>query len=111
MFHAKCSDPTSGTTFAVLNGFDPSKYKTCAGAAKGFHKSLNAYAKKAGYNTDYGPILRSPSEEVEYTGSKCWSVTWEEGPYEWGICTSFDVTGDWGYAEPYYSFDLHFASK
>jgi len=88
--------------------FDPSKYKTAAGAAKAFHKALCKLAKASGANPDY-VFLWSPAETASRHMGECWKVCWEEGCFEWAIGTSDECRrpGVW-HTEPYYSFDLGF---
>ena len=43
---------------------------------------LKSLAKELGYNPD-NVYVRNPKESENYVGSKAWSVTWEEGPFEW----------------------------
>lgn len=94
--------------FATLD-FDPNKYKTTEAAAKAFYEVLNAYAKEAGYG-DKSVSLWNPTEAVERGYGRNWMVSWEDGPYQWGICTSAHVrsTASGWYTEPHYSFDLCF---
>lgn len=96
---------------STLN-FDPAKFKTKEAAAKGLHAALIEYAVKVqGYSQELaeGEIkVWNPERTEKYSGFKQWCVVWESGPYDWAIGTSMQVTGPWGYCEPYYGFDLHF---
>jgi len=85
--------------------YDPKAYKTRAGAAKGLHKALCKWCGETGYGK---PFIRTPQENSDAGYEKCWHVSWEDGPYEWAIGASFQIEGPWGFAEPYYSFDLDF---
>jgi len=89
--------------------FDPKKYKTKAGAAKGFHKALCKFAKEVyGQNPDIEIFINTPEENEVNGYGKCWRVCWESGPYDWA-CNSqvANYSAGW-YTEPYYSFDLCF---
>jgi len=88
--------------------FDPKKYKTCAGAAKALFKALCKRAADEGQKPEMEVAIWTPEENFERSGTKAWRVSWEAGPFEWAIGASFEITGPWGYAEPYYSFDLEF---
>ena len=92
---------------AVDLDYDPSQYLTCEDAAKGLYAALRVAAEAYGQNPDSEVHLRSPEESDQ----KCWQVFWEAGPFEWAIQTSFEVTGPWGYTEPYWSFDLCFVEN
>ena len=86
--------------------YDPGKYKTVAGAAKGLYQALCKKAKAIGQNPDIEVCIWTPEENEAYGMGKCWRVAWEAGPYQWAI--NAEVDGPWGYAEPHYSFDLCF---
>ena len=92
--------------FDIKIDYDPSKYKTKAGACKGLYKALQKYAKKCGYGD--GPFIQTPQESYECNGCKSWRVGWEGWEYDWAIGASFQIHGEWGYTEPYYGFDLNF---
>ena len=98
----------NGFEKAVIS-YNPAKYKTKAGAAKGLYKALMSYANKKGLDTS-GLFIKSPDESKLCNGYKAWWVCWEGFIYDWAIGASFQVTGKWGYTEPYYGFDLHFVS-
>lgn len=86
--------------------YDPGKYKTVAGAAKGLYQALCKKAKAIGQNPDIEVRIWTPEENQAWGMGKCWRVAWEAGPYQWAI--NAEVDGPWGYAEPHYSFDLCF---
>ena len=93
--------------------YDPSKYKTKAGAAKGLYKALVNYAQKIGYTKEQAEreiFIKTPEEAEQINGYKSWWVCWEGFIYDWAIGASFQISGDWGYTEPYYGFDLHFVN-
>lgn len=92
--------------------FDPSKYKTAAGAAKAFHKVLTDLAKSIGCSPEY-VYLWNPKETAERREhSNSWCVCWDEGCFEWAVGTSDEINHERGfcdwYAQPYYSFDMCF---
>ena len=67
-------------------GFDPTKYKTKAGAAKAFYKALCKFAKEVyGQNPDIEIFIDNPEESEARGYGKNWRVCWEAGPYEWGL--------------------------
>ena len=92
--------------------FNPAKYKTQAGAAKAFHKALCKFAKEVyGQVPDVEIHLHNPEQSKERGYGPSWRVSWEAGPFEWGIYASqqvFNYEAGW-YTEPYYSFDVCFA--
>lgn len=97
------------TEFGPLSvDFDPTAYKTPAGAAKALHKALHPVCKAFGQNPDIELMLFDPDKSEEYIGSRAWRVCWEAGPYEWAYTASDEVHGDKWVTEPYYSFDLLF---
>lgn len=54
--------------------------------------------------------IRKPGEPRHHSDESCWCVTFEAGPYEWGVTASLSVsTKGKVLAEPYYSFDLCFS--
>lgn len=87
--------------------WNPAAYKTQAGAAKGLYKALCEACKQIGMNPKYEVWIKSPeeSEKHGYVG-KAWHVTWESGPYDWGV--SVFAHGEWGHCETYWGFDLAF---
>ena len=87
-------------------GYDPRKYKTAAGAAKGLYRLLREHVLEKGMNPDIECFIHSPSEAKEHGYVKSWHVCWESGPYGWAIGTF--VGGPWGYCETYWGFDLVF---
>ncbi len=88
--------------------YDPKMYKTCAAAAKGLYKALCKRAAAEGQKPEMEVAIWTPEENFKRDGTKAWRVSWEAGPYEWAIGASVEITGPWGYTEPYYSFDLEF---
>ena len=94
--------------FAALD-YEPAKYTTQGGAAAGFYHALRNVAARTGSDPDT-IILDSPEESAERGYGHNWRVIWEEGPFEWAIPLSFQITGPWGYTEPHYSFDLCFTN-
>lgn len=93
---------SSGKT--ILLDYNPKKYTTKGGAARGLYKALKKACKEYGQDPDIEIAIWSPEENSE----NCWRVSWESGPYQWAIGASFKITGPWGFTEPYYSFDLCF---
>ena len=92
--------------------WDPSKYKTKAGAAKSLYKALCAECVNHGQDPKWEVSIRSPKENVEFGYGPFWQVGWEAGPYDWAVEVSLrpDVNqAPWGYVEPYYSFNLEFS--
>ena len=103
-------DPAKGFDvlehFATLD-YDPAKFFSKGGAAIGFYDALRAVAKRTGSDPD-SIIIDNPEESEARGYGRNWRVIWEEGPFEWAIQTSFQVTGPWGFTEPHFSFDLCF---
>ena len=95
-----------------LKGFDPRKYKTPGGMARGLYKALCDLA--AEYGQDSSEVtLRNPEQNKAFNDSESWYVGWEAGPYEWAVMFSMSeemYENKRVYAEPYYSFDLNFYS-
>lgn len=92
--------------------FDPSKFTTAADAAKAFYAALYPVVRKCfNQNPDVELALWSPEEAEQRGYQKAWMVSWESGPWEWGVATSlawlFNRTAGW-YTEPHYSFDVSF---
>jgi len=88
--------------------YDPRNYSTKAGAAKGLYKALAKICKAEGLNPEIEMFIHSP-QECEANGyGRNWRVGWESGPYQWAIPLSMEISGSWGYTEPYYGFDLCF---
>ena len=82
-------------------------YKSPAAAAKAVYKSCRAYAIANGMKPDIEVSIKKPGEPRHHDNTKCWTVTFEAGPYEWAVGAS--CRGDSNvFAEPYYSFDLNF---
>lgn len=104
-------DPAKGRDVYVtahMLDFDPKAYKTKAGAAKAFHAAICKAAKSEGQNPDIEVRLMTPEESQAAGTGHNWRVIWEAGPFEWAIPVSMEMSGPWGYTEPYYSFDLCF---
>tara|TARA_A100001011_G_C13661588_1_gene575858 strand:+ start:111 stop:434 length:324 start_codon:yes stop_codon:yes gene_type:complete len=100
----------TGYEKALIN-YDPKKYKTKAGAAKGLYKALVKYAQEIGYTKEQAErevIIKSPKEDKFIGDQPCWWICWEGFIYDWAISASFQISGNWGYTEPYYGFDLCF---
>ena len=89
--------------------WNPEKYKTKAGAAKGLYKALCKWAKNVGMKPEIEVCIYTP-EQTEARGyGKFWCVAFEAGPWEWAVHVSLQMPRcKWGYCEPYYRFDLHF---
>lgn len=90
--------------------FDPRQYDTPEDAAKAFHKALRATVTAYGQNPDTECFILTPEQARKRGVGNNWQVSWEAGPWEWGIVASAWVNhpaGKW-YTEPYYSFDLCF---
>lgn len=89
--------------------WEPEKYKTKAGAAKGLYKALRKWCEEIGYDPDTEVRIDNPEENKSRGYGKCWSVGFEAGPYEWAISASGQMPNcKWGFCEPYYSFNLQF---
>ena len=88
--------------------YDPKKYKTAAGAAKGLYDALLKACKARGIKDPTTEVWIKTPEETEEHGymAGAWWVCWESGPFEWAVSTY--VGGPWGHAEPYWGFDLAF---
>jgi len=103
--------PKVGAIISTINvDFDPAKYKSKSEAAQALHKELCKMAKKLGQDPKTEVFITSPQKSAEMGYGNCWRVSWEAGPYQWAIGTSFQVLNreaGW-YTEPYYSFDLCF---
>lgn len=89
--------------------FDPSLYKTPQEAASAFFDALDTFATAAGYPEGSVGLWEPQDAEARGYGHN-WMVTWEDGPYQWAINMSFQMTGPGWYTEPYHSFDLCFVS-
>lgn len=89
--------------------FDPTKYKSAAGAAKALYKALRKVSKEVfGQNPRWELFIHNPDQSAAHGFGKSWRVCWESGPFEWAIPASFECSGKGWYTEPYYSFDLCF---
>ena len=91
--------------------FDPDLYDTPEAAAKAFYEAMKPVVIAAGQNPDSELYLATPQEANERGYGNNWQVSWEAGPYEWGVVASlsflFSRTKGW-YTEPYYGFDVCF---
>ena len=83
-------------------------YTDKADAAKALHRVLCDYATKCGMDPDMEVTIRSPEENESFGQHPCWYVSFEAGDYQWAIGSSFTLSNEHWYTEPYYSFDLEF---
>ena len=97
--HADCENGIR-TTFPYL---DLRGYKSRAAAAKALHKKLI----DLGYDEAF---IFSPKEQKARGESEFWRVGLEGGPFEWAVAWTGTgaASGDFGYCECYYSFDVSF---
>lgn len=93
--------------FATLD-YDPKSYTNQRDAAFGLYDALCRVSRAHGQNPDIEVAIQSAHESQNNGFGHNWRVIWESGPFEWAIALSFQVTGPWGFTEPYYSFDLCF---
>lgn len=107
--HELVYDPSKGRDvvqpFQTLD-FDPKAHTTKEAAARALYEALRKASAAIGQNPDREVALWSPDENPFCKGQ--WGVCWESGPYQWAVGISMEVSGPWGFCEPYYSFDLHF---
>jgi len=98
------------TEFGLISlDFDPSQYKKPANAAKALYKALCEVCRRMDLNPDIE--LQTPEQSLRAGYGRNWRVSWESGPYQWAIGTSYEVcNGPHWYTEPYYSFDLCFTN-
>ena len=105
-------DPDKGcdkvTTFGTLN-IDPATFADPQDAANKLFEALDSFATANGYS-EGSVSLWEPDEAAKRGYGNNWMVSWEDGPYQWGIFASSQMHGKWGYTEPYYSFDLCFVN-
>ena len=107
-------DPGKGrdVAHAMEVDYDPGQYKTQEAAAKGLYEALKKFAvEKYGFSKELAEgeiMLFDPERAMQYSGTRQWVVVWESGPYQWAVGMSMEISGPWGYCEPYYSFDLCF---
>jgi hypothetical protein len=87
--------------------FDGSQYKTSGGAAMALYAAICELAESIGQKPELEVDIWPPA----HSGENCWRVSWEAGPFQWAIPASFEITGPFGYTEPYYSFDLCFTNQ
>lgn len=79
-------------------------------AAKSVYKLCCDAAEAWGMDPDIEVSIKAPGEPRHHSDESCWCVTFEAGPYEWGVYASLRVdTKGKVLAEPYYSFDLCFS--
>ena len=97
---------------------DISSFDDPGEAAKAVHARLREEAKAMGFDPDIEIFIKNPAETLAHGYGENWMVSWECGDWEWavaaamgvpthGVVNSFRGSGS-VYAEPYYSFDLHF---
>lgn len=78
-------------------------------AAKETYDLCCKAAEAWGMDPDIEVGIKRPGEPRHHSDDTCWCVTFEAGPYEWGVIASLSVnTKGKILAEPYYSFDLCF---
>jgi hypothetical protein len=98
-------------------------------AAKKLYELVCELARDMGQEPEIECHLNSPERSVELGYGRCWQVSWEAGPYQWGIALSMSdgfplsdygsgmdssipvkhLDNDKWFLEPYYSFDVCFA--
>lgn len=103
-------DPRQGRDVAhsIKMDYEPRAYRTKEEAAKGLYEALRKHAANI-YGQSPGEVfIQTPDESAASGYGRNWRVCWEAGPFEWAIGASFQVTGPWGFTEPYYGFDLCF---
>ena len=89
--------------------WNPEKYKTKAGAAKGLYKALCKWCKDVGMTPEIEVHISTPEQNEARGYGRLWCVGLEAGPYEWAVHASLQMPFcKWGFCEPYYSFDLQF---
>lgn len=89
--------------------YNPANYNNCESAAKAFYEALKPVVEAYGQNPETELFISPPDKTAERGYGRQWQVSWEAGPYEWGIVASMDfMFGNGWYTEPYYSFDLCF---
>ena len=77
--------------------------------AKAAHGVLRDAARLHGQDPDSEVAIRAPGEARHFDNTRCWTVVWEAGPYDWAIPASMGITvGAGKLCEPYYGFDLCF---
>jgi hypothetical protein len=87
--------------------WEPSAYKSAAGAAKALYGAICKKAKKEGWDPEGEVWISSPAESLQRgLVGEVWHVCWESGPHDWA-CSVF-ASGQWGHVETYYGFDLAF---
>lgn len=82
---------------------------TAATMAKAVHAVLLRHAALHGQDPACEVAIFSPGQPRYFREDNCWTVTWEAGPHDWAIGTSFALTTlTRKTVEPYYGFDLCF---
>lgn len=87
--------------------FTPSEHNDCASAAIAFFAALNSYAIKEGY-LDGSVSILTPEDAAKRKLGYNYMVSWEDGPYHWGIFIADHLHAHNWYTEPYHSFDVCF---
>jgi hypothetical protein len=75
-------------------------YRTAQKRAFAAHKAVRKFADETGCNPDIECSIRRSDGG--------WRVSFEAGPYQWGIVASEALCQVGVFAEPHYSFDLIF---
>jgi hypothetical protein len=96
--------------FKLNLDYDAASYPSARSAARGLYNVLKKLAVETGQK-ETEVFIQSPAENARTCYGKNWRVCWEAGPYEWGVEIAGQVRGEWGYTEPYHSFDLIFVEK
>lgn len=74
--------------------------RTAFHRANAAYKAIRKFADETGHNPDIECSIRRSEGG--------WRVSYEAGPYQWGIVASEALCQVRVFAEPYYSFDLVF---
>lgn len=91
--------------------WDPCAYETEEAAADALYAELCSLSAQIGQDPSLEVRCLTPAKALNAGFGDQWMVQWESGPYEWGIRLSGSCpSAKWGYLEPYYSFDVCFAS-
>ena len=89
---------------AITLDLDPSTATSPEAAARALHKAICA----SGYSNPKHIFLWSPEETAKRGYGNCWSVCWEEGPFEWALDASSKLHTPHWFSEPWNSFILCF---
>lgn len=111
--HTLKYNPAKGyDEFAVVGSFpfEPTEHGNTEEAAKAFYEALKKFAVDHGYHEN-SVSCYPPEKSYECGWGHYWTVTWEDGPYNWAIYMSSHMHGARWYVEPYYSFNLCFTEK